>query len=88
MRIASNQGVGASTGVPYHNEPNDRSKKVLMWGTVTNVDLQVSPDGGTTWVTLQNFTAAGSADVVVPSADGYEVRINVTTGSGVYCDVV
>jgi hypothetical protein len=60
---------------------------VLVWGTVTDVDLELSPDGGTTWISVQNFTAAGSAIVPLGGDEGYEIRVNVTTGSGVYLDI-
>lgn len=86
MRIATNQGTGAGSAYAANNE-DGREAVLIIWGTVTNVDFQVSPDGGVTWVSLQNCTAAGSYKFPMAGGEGYQMRINVTTGSGVYADL-
>lgn len=87
MRICTAQGAGSSAAVPFNNE-GGRDRMVLIWGTaVTNVDLEISPDAGVTWIVVQNFTAAGSAIVPLGGSESYEIRVTVTTGTAVNLDI-
>lgn len=85
MRILTNQGAGAGNEYGANNE-GAREVVVIVWGTVTNVNFEVSPDGGTTWVVLQNMTAAGSYKFPMAGGEGYQMRGNVVAGTGVYMD--
>ena len=87
MRICTNQGVGQSDPVPFNNETG-RDRVVLAWGTVTAVNLELSPDGGTTWVAVQSLNGGGSFIVPLGGEEDYEIRVNVTTGAGVFVDVI
>lgn len=86
MRLLDNAGAGAGAAIRLGLASVSKERMVIVWGTVTDVDLEISPDGGTTWVSLQNFTAAGVANVLI--GGNYQLRGNVTTGSGVYMDLV
>jgi len=87
MRICTAQGAGTGPEIPFNNE-GGRNRLVLIWGTVvTDVDLEISPDKGVTWISVQNFTAAGSAIVPLGGDEGYEIRVNVTTGTAVNLDI-
>jgi hypothetical protein len=87
MRLLTNDGAGDGNSIPFNNEtPGNRV--ILVWGTVTDVDLEISPDGGTTWIVMQNFTAAGTALVALGGKENYLIRGSVNTGSGVYMDLL
>ena len=86
MRIATNQGVGSSDAIPFNNE-GGRERMVLAWGTVTAADLEISPDAGVTWVIVQTLDGGGSFIVPLGGDEGYQIRVTVATGSGVYVDI-
>ena len=86
MRIGTNLAADGGA-VPFNNEPS-ALRTVIVWGTPTNVDLEISPDAGVTWIAVQNFTAAGSAQVPLGGSEGYQVRCGVTAGTGVYMDIL
>ena len=87
MRIISNAGVGAGAAVPFNNEAG-RERVVVAWGTVTAADLEISPDGGTTWIIVQTLDGGGVFLVPIGGKDNYQVRVSVATGSGVYVDIL
>ena len=54
--------------------------QVVYWGTfgAGTVALEYSPDGGTTWISLDTATANGVASVVIPAG---QVRGSVSGGT-------
>ena len=87
MRLLTNAGTGTGPEYPANNL-GPREATLVVWGTPTNVDLEISPDAGATWFSIQNVTAAGTYTVPVGGKQNYEIRGNVTTGSGVYMDLI
>jgi len=86
MRILTAQAAGSGNEYAANNEA-PRNIVLIVWGTaVTDVDFEVSPDNGATWISLQNITAAGS--YILPMAGGtdYLMRGTVTTGTAVNMD--
>lgn len=83
-------GVSAPVaGAPFSFQPHpasgDFSALFMASGTVTTLsaDLQVTPDGGTTWLNVATavLTAAGGKNVT-PVIAGAIYRLNYTTASG------
>lgn len=87
MRLLTNSGVAAGDSIPFNNEPNGE-RIIMVWGTVTNVNVEISPDNGTTWIAVKNLTAAGMFLVPLGGSSGYMIRGNVAVGAGVYLDLI
>ncbi|MDD5687542.1 MAG: carbohydrate-binding protein [Elusimicrobia bacterium] len=73
--------------LPYGNENwVASSKKVVTWttqGTVGNVNIDLSTDGGTKWTTIVSNTANdGSETIIVPNIDSSACKIRVQDING------
>ncbi len=86
MRMLDNVGAGAGVSIPFNNEPNGE-RIIMAWGTVTDVNVEISPDSGTTWIAVKNLTAAGMYLVPLGGSKGYMIRGNVVAGAGVSLDL-
>jgi len=87
MRLLTAQGAGSGREYPANNEES-REAVLVVWGTVvTDVDFEVSPDAGVTWISLQNITAAGSYRFPMAGGQHYEMRGTVNTGTAVNMDL-
>jgi len=87
MRLLTNSGVAIGRDYAHNNE-RAANATLYVWGTPTDVDLEISPDNGSTWFVLQNVTAVGSFSVPVGGSEGYQIRGQVNVGSGVYMDLI
>jgi len=87
MRLLTNSAVAVGRDYAHNNE-RAAAATLYVWGTPTDVDLEISPDNGVTWFTLLNVTAVGSYAVQVGGSEGYQIRGNVAVGSGVYMDLI
>lgn len=87
MRITTNQtSTGAGDPVPFDNG-EARTYDVHMWGTFSNADLEISPDGGSTWEQALNLTDQGKGTVYLAPHQGYLIRSNLVAGSALTVDV-
>jgi len=87
MHIAINLASGSSAAVPFDNG-EARNYMVLAWGTFTNAALEISPDGGTTWEQVVQFSGSNNftTQFLAPEA-GYQLRVTLTSGSDISVDV-